>query len=260
MKQSLNEEISKIKSMMGIKESIEDNIPEDVMKSIEADADEMINKSQKEYEDLLKLIAGLETAMAKPENKDFVSTLQKLIDDNKRRVNTFYKPEDKPRLIKGFIEHYKRQEVFRKYAEERAEKVKTTQITKEQIIDVFVTALEGGSNYWYHILDVPKEITYMVKQENIPFSEACGKYVLDGGELTIYDVDEVDNMEDGDNDYAKDKPNPLGVINMDSLLDTISIMKKEYPEKYENIIMDEYDADDADVFFQIATMGEIAFG
>lgn len=258
-KNILTEEINRIKSIMGIHEN-EEQIPDDVMRSIEADADEMINKSQKEQEEILNIIAKLEAAKENPDNTNLVDMLQKFIDENKRKLNSFYKPEDKPRLIQGFIDQYKRQEVFRKYAEERAEKVKTTQITKEQIIDVFVTAIEGGSNYWYYILDVPKEITYMVKEEEIPFSEACGKHVLNGGELTIYDVEEVMDMEDIDNDYAQDKPKPLGTINMDSLLDAISIMKRDYSEKYENIIMDEYDAEDADIFFQIATMGDVVYG
>jgi hypothetical protein len=105
----------------------------------------------------------------------------------------------------------------------------------------------------------------MVKQENTPFSEACGKHVLNGGELTIYDIEEVNEMADNDDEgvdyeYSTNKPKPLGVINMDSLLDAISVMKKDYPEKYEAIVMDEYDADDADVFFQIAVMGELTFG
>jgi hypothetical protein len=71
----------------------------------------------------------------------------------------------------------------------------------------------------------------------------------------------VDNYDEGvDYEYSTNKPKPLGVINMDSLLDAISVMKKDYPEKYEAIVMDEYDADDADVFFQIAVMGELTFG
>jgi len=67
-------------------------------------------------------------------------------------------------------------------------------------------------------------------------------------------------MEDLDNDYAQDKPEPLGTIDMNSLLDAINIMKRDYREQYENIIMDEYDAEDADIFFQIATMGEVLYG
>jgi hypothetical protein len=47
---------------------------------------------------------------------------------------------------------------------------------------------------------------------------------------------------------------------MDSLLDAIQKLKDEYPRVYENIIDEEYDAEDADVFFQLAVMGEVTFG
>jgi len=254
--QQINEEISRIKSVMGINEN-EEGISPELMKSFEDEADKMIAKSQEEKKEIEELIKRIEAAAEQHGNKEM---FQSLIDDNKRKLNSFYSADDKFRIVNALINQYKQAEAFRKYGEERAERAKTAKITKEQIIDVFVTAIEGGSNYWYYILDVPKEITYMVKREDVPFSEACGKHVLNGGELTIYDVEEVGDMEDVDNDYAQDKPDPLGTITMDSLLDAINIMKRDYPDRYESIVMDEYDAEDADVFFQIATMGEIVYG
>lgn len=252
----MNEEVSRIKSIMGINEN-EEGISPELMKSFEDEADKIIAKSQEEKKEIEELIKKIEAAAEQHGDKEI---FQSLIDDNKRKLNSFYSPDDKFRIVNALINNHKQAEIFRKYEEERAEKAKNAQITKDQIIDVFVTAIEGGSNYWYYILDVPKEITYMVKEEGIAFSEACGKHVLNGGDLTIYDVEEVGDMEDVDNDYAQDKPKPLGTINMDSLLDAINIMKRDYPERYESIIMDEYDAEDADVFFQIATMGEIVYG
>jgi len=47
---------------------------------------------------------------------------------------------------------------------------------------------------------------------------------------------------------------------MDSLLDAIQKLKEDYPNAYENIIDEEYDAEDADIFFQLATMGDVVFG
>jgi hypothetical protein len=43
-------------------------------------------------------------------------------------------------------------------------------------------------------------------------------------------------------------------------LDAIQKIKAEHPNVYNNIIDEDYDADDADVFFQIAVMGEVTFG
>ena len=46
---------------------------------------------------------------------------------------------------------------------------------------------------------------------------------------------------------------------MDKLLDAINIIKNKYPDNYSNIINENDDADDADIFLQIATMGKIVF-
>lgn len=264
----INEEVSRIKSIMGIHENEETPIPPDVMQSIEKEADEITAHWNDRREEGLKTIQKLEAAINDPKNKEHIDIFKMYIDQTKQSLPSERTPEDRVKLIEYLKNQYRIGEAFREASKEREERVKTAQITKDQIIDVFVTAIEGGSNYWYYILDVPKEITYMVKQENIPFSEACGKHVLNGGELTIYDVEEIAEMVDDDDDsdypvdyeYSTNKPEPLGTVTMDSLLDAISIMKKDYPEHYESIIMDEYDADDADVFFQIATMGEVVYG
>jgi hypothetical protein len=256
----INEEVSRIKSIMGIHENEETPIPPDVMQSIEKEADEITAHWNNKREEGLKMIQKLEVAINDPKNKEHIDIFKTYIDQTKQSLPSERTPEDRVKLIEYLKNQYRIGEAFKEASKEREEGVKTAKITKEQIIDVFVTAIEGGSNYWYYILDVPKEITYMVKQEDTPFSEACGKHVLNGGELTIYDVEEVGDMEDVDNDYAQDKPEPLGTITMDSLLDAINIMKRDYPDRYESIVMDEYDAEDADVFFQIATMGEIVYG
>jgi hypothetical protein len=47
---------------------------------------------------------------------------------------------------------------------------------------------------------------------------------------------------------------------MDKLLDAINLVKKDYPEVYENIVLEEYDAEDADIFLQLAVMGNVVFG
>ena len=77
-------------------------------------------------------------------------------------------------------------------------------------------------------------------------SEAIGEYVLRGGNIQVNDAEEEEDV--------------LGTVDMDSLLDAIQKLKDDYPRVYENIIDEEYDAEDADVFFQLAVMGEVTFG
>lgn len=117
------------------------------------------------------------------------------------------------------------------------------EITKQQIIDVLVTALEGGSNYWYYIKDIPNEVE---SNDSKPLSEAIGEYILNDGEILIYDIEDEDEL--------------LGEVNMNKLLETITLLKQDYPEVYQNIINEDYDANDADIFFQLAVMGDVTFG
>lgn len=119
-------------------------------------------------------------------------------------------------------------------------------LTKQRLIDVFVCALEGGSNNWYFIKNIPKEISEIKKSKNMAFSEAIGEYVLTGGQVEICDVEDEDEV--------------LGYVNMDTILDAINLMKEKYPQNYTNIVNEEDDADDADIFFQLAVMGKVVFG
>jgi len=143
-------------------------------------------------------------------------------------------------------------------------------LTKEDIIDLFVTALEGGSNYWYY-MDLPDNI----KSYGQYISEAVGEYILQGGKIYFYD-DELRsevmyNLRKGEYKIEGDiidqkrfdediEETYLGYVDMDKILDAISLIKKEYPNIWENILLEQSDAGDADVFLQLSVMGEVVFG
>ena len=155
---------------------------------------------------------------------------------------------------------------YNRYREEALNR----KLTKEDIIDLFVTALEGGSNYWYY-MDLPDNI----KSYGQSISEAVGEYILQGNKVYFYDhelrsdvirdlnkgeykiegdiIDQKRFDEDIDETY-------LGYVDMDKILDSISVIKTEYPEIWENILLEQADAGDADVFLQLCVMGEIVFG
>lgn len=155
---------------------------------------------------------------------------------------------------------------YNRYREEALNR----KLTKEDIIDLFVTALEGGSNYWYY-MDLPDNI----KSYGQSISEAVGEYILQGNKVYFYDdelrsevirglnrgeytiqgdvIDQKRFDEDIDETF-------LGYVDMDKILDSISVIKTEYPEIWENILLEQADAGDADVFLQLCVMGEIVFG
>jgi hypothetical protein len=143
-------------------------------------------------------------------------------------------------------------------------------LDKQDIIDLFVTALEGGSNYWYYV-SLPKDI----KSYGDTTSEAIGEYILEGGQLNFYDIEErrdvIRNYRDGeytiegdviDNKrYNEDIEETLiGYVDLDKVLDAITILKEDYSHVWENILMEQEDANDADIFLQLCVMGDVVFG
>ena len=155
---------------------------------------------------------------------------------------------------------------YNRYREEALNR----KLTKEDIIDLFVTALEGGSNYWYY-MDLPDNI----KSYGQSISEAVGEYILQGNKVYFYDhelrSDVIRDLNNGEYKIEGDiidqkrfdediDETYLGYVDMDKILDSISVIKTEYPEIWENILLEQADAGDADVFLQLCVMGEIVFG
>jgi hypothetical protein len=155
---------------------------------------------------------------------------------------------------------------YKKYEEEALNR----SLTKNDLIDLFVTALEGGSNHWYY-MDLPDNIRTYGKST----SEAVGEFILQGGKIYFYDVEEYENVirnkEDGEYDiqggiinqksYNEDLDETyLGYVDMDKVLESIPIIKKDYHEIWERILLEQGDAGDADVFLQLCVMGEVIYG
>jgi hypothetical protein len=120
-------------------------------------------------------------------------------------------------------------------------------ITKEQIADQLCTALEGGSNYWCMLGNI--DTTHFVKGDTLDDNLAKSFLADKKYELNVYDIES-----------DEDEPELLGKVTYDSIVKAFSIMSREYPQTLANIISGDYDADDSDVWFQLATMGEVVFG
>jgi hypothetical protein len=183
------------------------------------------------------------------EDFDMEDTIEKMVDWDLKSAGG---------LSYGF-----RYEKFRKEALNR-------KLTKEDIINLFVTSLEGGSNYWYHM-----ELPDNINSYGDSTSEAVGNFIMKGGTVPFYDVEmigdieyrkkrgeyniqgDIVNQKELDKDYEEAL---LGYVDMDSILEGINIVKKDYPDVWENILLGQEDASDADVFLQVCVMGEVVFG
>jgi hypothetical protein len=147
---------------------------------------------------------------------------------------------------------------LKRYEDDRIKARESRTFGKEDVINLFVDALEGGSNYWYEIRHLPKEVSYKVKEMGQSLSETIGEYILNGGYVQFYDAEE----EYDDDDYTETHSDNglLGTVDMDSILEAITIIKRDYPEVWENILDEQYDANDADIFLQLCVMGDVVFG
>ena len=115
--------------------------------------------------------------------------------------------------------------------------------------DVFVTAIEGGSNYWYFLSnDAVRLIRKAVpKQEEPCLSVATFKAVMKGVEVPIHDVENEDEQ--------------IGLISLQTMQDRLQALVNSSDRWALDRHMDEEgDADSADVVFQYLAMGEAVYG
>jgi hypothetical protein len=125
-----------------------------------------------------------------------------------------------------------------------------TKISREVLEDVFVTALEGGSNYWYYlsekaVADIRKAVS---KSEEQFLAVAMLKAIIDHDvKVPINDADNEDEV--------------VGVITR-ALIEPRLQMLDDSDSKWalEAHLQGQGDADSADVVFQYLAMGELVYG
>ena len=123
-------------------------------------------------------------------------------------------------------------------------------VKREVLEDIFVTALEGGSNYWYFLPEESiKAIRKAVPKEEDPYlSTAILKAILD------HDVKVSIND-------AEDEEEVVGVITRGTMQARLQMLAdSELKWALEAHIKEEGDAESADVVFQYLAMGEVIYG
>ena len=112
---------------------------------------------------------------------------------------------------------------------------------------ILVTALESGSKYWYSFIDL--EFT----SSNLLEKYATDLDAIRLAKLVWYDHINLRVMDIEDEDLL------LGEVNLTTIKTAFEITCSQYPETYLNLINHDFNHKDADVFFQIATMGKVTF-
>ncbi len=124
------------------------------------------------------------------------------------------------------------------------------ELTREVLEDIFVTALEGGSNYWYLIGGKAiKKVREVVPDRSIPLSQALFSAVYDHNvDVDIHDI-EVDEDEEA-----------VGTISMTTMNERIQkCATDDNSWAILNEINENGDATSSDVIFQYIVLGEVVY-
>ena len=120
-------------------------------------------------------------------------------------------------------------------------------LTDQQHEDLIVTALEGGSNFWYDLSDEAiKIINNATKGQKEPLSIRFWKALQNGAVIPINDIEEEDSK--------------IGEISLASIEKGEQLLADKYPSHLADILSESGDANTADVWFQLCTLGEVVYG
>jgi hypothetical protein len=122
-------------------------------------------------------------------------------------------------------------------------------IDRDLLENIFVTALEGGSNYWYHLSDEAVDII----RKHVPsgadkcLSTAILKAIEFGAVVPINDAENEDEV--------------LGELSMSSIATMLQKLYDDtnYSSSLDLEIQGNGDAYSSDVVFQYLVMGEVVF-
>lgn len=123
-------------------------------------------------------------------------------------------------------------------------------ITREILEGIFVTAIEGGSNYWYFINEENHEKmrrAVPVEKEQC-FSTALFKAVYDEAfDIDVHDVEDIDEK--------------IGTLSVRTMFERLDNLLKDESYKWALLaeIDEQGDAESSDIVFQYLTMGEVVY-
>lgn len=121
-------------------------------------------------------------------------------------------------------------------------------LTAYEIENLMVSAMEGGSNYWYEIkdesYDAIKEATKDMNGEAFVIRMLVA--IQRGVSVKVHDCNDEDEL--------------LGTITQESWAKAEDLMIKEQRPHLGDVLNENDDATTGDVFFQLAVMGEVKFG
>lgn len=119
--------------------------------------------------------------------------------------------------------------------------------TKQELEDIIVTALEGGSNYWYFLDDHSVRVIreFVPKEVDAYLSTAFAKAIDKGAIIPIYDI-ETSEL--------------LGNISKETIIERTNKLLDDNRNEVWGVKRGDFDAEDADIIFQYFLFAEVVFG
>jgi len=123
-------------------------------------------------------------------------------------------------------------------------------VSREVLESIFITALEGGSNYWYYIgSEACKIINDVVpKDQKKSFSERLFEAVYDKGVIIpVHDIEDTDDE-------------PIGYLDINTFQERLELCASEALWALQEEIDERGDAGSSDVVFQYLALGDFIYG
>ncbi len=119
----------------------------------------------------------------------------------------------------------------------------TTKISAKRIADLLVGAYEGGSNHWIAEIALGPEVSGFGSDDYYP---RIVRYPLSGGYVNIRTIEDDPKLS-----YRLDEK---------AIKRGLNLMATKYPKHFSDFVQKNDDAITADIFLQLAVLGEIVYG
>lgn len=116
------------------------------------------------------------------------------------------------------------------------------EVTRKQLDDLLITAIEGGVGYWCSVARI-RTASYSGR----PWYATT---FSDGAGLMVYPA-EPDGV------FPDDKPVKLTLARA---VQGLELLAEHHPSRWSEFITEQYDVETADVWMQLAVLGEVVYG
>ena len=134
----------------------------------------------------------------------------------------------------------------------------TTTIPREIIENIFITAIEGGSNYWAYI----DKIQWLIMEELSSDNMDVQNKMCDGGEIHAMVATILDAKVDIEINCVENNDKVLGILSAKTIKNRLQSLSdhNNYSRFLYAELNGEGDAESSDVIFQYLVLGEVIYG